>query len=125
MRMYFGEISNFLHDLRKLAAGLPVEPPITERPQQVEMASKAMPTSMDMMTGGPGRVAVPGMTGNASDFIGSAPEPKAGPEDGRYEQMRQGKVRVQAGMVDVDAQPNSQSCDCRVEDEKPCVVMPT
>jgi len=115
MRMYFGEISNFLQDLKKLAAGLPVEPPLTERPQQVEMGSKSAPASMDGRGGG-----VPGMTGNlGGEFIGAAPEPKAGPEDGRYEQLRQGKVRVPGGMFDDADHSPAQSCDCKADDEKP------
>merc|ERR1711920_688930 len=42
IRMYFGEMSNFLQDLKKLASGQKVEPPSAiRRPPQVEMTPKA------------------------------------------------------------------------------------
>lgn len=92
MRAYFGEISSFLHDIKRIAAGAKVEPPSNEKPQQVQMVLKEAPavgqTSAEAY---PHSIAEDGCD---SDFIGSAPEPKAGPEDGRYEQLRKGNIQM-------------------------------
>eukprot|EP00440_Ansanella_granifera_P028567 gb/GFBE01031037.1/.p1 GENE.gb/GFBE01031037.1/~~gb/GFBE01031037.1/.p1 ORF type:complete len:433 (+),score=62.79 gb/GFBE01031037.1/:1-1299(+) len=93
MRAYFGEISSFLHDVKKIAGGQKVDPPSFEKPQQVQMALKSQPQAESKQS----RLDLEvdeAMNAAGLDFIGSAPEPKVGPEDGRYEQLRQGQLRV-------------------------------
>jgi len=97
MRMYFGEISNFLQDLNKIAMGLPVEPPGTSVPDQMEMLAKAVSlASASSPEGRPGEEAAlpPPLQGPVGELAGAAPGPNVGPEDGRYENFRKGGIRA-------------------------------
>ncbi|CAE8594981.1 unnamed protein product, partial [Polarella glacialis] len=89
MRAYFGEISSFLHDVKRIASGIQVEPPSNEKPQQVQMVVKTSTAAPEVFAEG---------TRIGNDFLGSHPEPKAGPEDGRYEQLRKGNICVPGGV---------------------------
>eukprot|EP00441_Pelagodinium_beii_P045708 CAMPEP_0197624428 /NCGR_PEP_ID=MMETSP1338-20131121/4070_1 /TAXON_ID=43686 ORGANISM="Pelagodinium beii, Strain RCC1491" /NCGR_SAMPLE_ID=MMETSP1338 /ASSEMBLY_ACC=CAM_ASM_000754 /LENGTH=360 /DNA_ID=CAMNT_0043194565 /DNA_START=236 /DNA_END=1318 /DNA_ORIENTATION=+ len=95
MRAYFGEISSFLHDVKKIASGQKVSPPVHEKPQQVQMVLKSPSPAKAPEEGEEGKQAFPDSQG---DFIGSAQEPKAGPEDGRYEELRKGNIQVPGGL---------------------------
>jgi len=92
MRAYFGEISSFLHDVKKIASGQKVSPPVHEKPQQVQMALKPSKVPEDEAEG----------KDSQGDFIGSVQEPKAGPEDGRYEELRKGNVYVPGGLIGLE-----------------------
>jgi len=104
MQMYFGEVSSFLDDLKKIANGSKVEPPNPDRPWQVVMGppTPAGQNNVAEELGGQndGRAQF-----DAGDFIGAVPEPQVGPEDGRYEQLRRGNVAVPGGLGFCEAPP--------------------
>lgn len=102
MRGYFGEVSNFLRDLRQRAEGIPVEPPSRSRPQQAtapqaEVVARTGTISPAAQSTNANPVAAPGQVG-AGDFLGHVPEPRSGPEDGRYDALRRGDLRALDGM---------------------------
>merc|ERR1712232_1416538 len=92
-RGYFGEVAQFLLAVRQRAAGLDVSMPSVlpdAAPKQLEMVPWAQAAGKsgqraDKLTDEPVAAVVPG---GAQD----APRMLAGPEDGRYEMLRQGCV---------------------------------
>eukprot|EP00930_Biecheleria_cincta_P021504 TRINITY_DN15924_c0_g1_i1.p1 TRINITY_DN15924_c0_g1~~TRINITY_DN15924_c0_g1_i1.p1 ORF type:complete len:441 (+),score=73.75 TRINITY_DN15924_c0_g1_i1:76-1398(+) len=103
MRAYFGELSSFLYDVKRIAQGQRVEPPSPEKPQQVQMIVKTVvrepqEASKDAALEVNGQPEYP-QSGKGDDFIGHVAEPKAGPEDGRYEQLRKGNIAVPGGLA--------------------------
>jgi len=113
MQMYFGEVSSFLEDMKKIADGMKVVPGSqrvkaqgatmqvngnTRDQASVEkakagegQAEKAQKDEQELGVSESGRASF-----DAGEFLGvapePAPEPRAGPEDGRYEQLRRGLV---------------------------------
>merc|ERR1711862_477330 len=96
MRAYFGEVSNFVEDVRRRASGIKVTPPSTSPllPQQVEMPC-IRPKRKDNDT-----ERSPLASGSDDldfDFdFADVVEVPAGPTDGRYQSARQGAMHAAA-----------------------------
>lgn len=92
LRTYFGEVSSFLQDVRHIAEGKKVDPPDFEKPQQVQMRRETEPRQVEMA--------------DLSDYFaqGSENQPKFGPEDGRYEELRKGNILAQFGPNEANGQ---------------------
>lgn len=90
MRSYFGEISSFLHDVKKLGDGTAIPgPKATIEMSTYVFEGRKLKTEVD----GHG----PASDFNGQALLGSIPEPPAGPRDDRYELLRQGKALQAVG----------------------------
>jgi len=118
MRMYFGEVSGFLNDLKRIAMGDKVDPN-NDRPRQVEMGpSRVLPNRVAEAKTSSSEEEAP--TADVGDFIGVIAEPKVGPEDGRYQQFRQGHVGVPGGLASPhEPRPASQEDEEEFQDAQP------
>jgi len=94
-RTYYTEVQGFLDEVRRVANG--EEPRCSlareRRPKQVEMRPRAeVLSTVGSARPPPAAAASEVAPTSVDDFIGGAhvAEPPAGPEDGRYEQLRQG-----------------------------------
>jgi len=98
MRAYFGEVAHFLQDVRAIAEGNKVEPPTQsfEKPPQVQMvvksSSETEPRQVEMAE-----------TSTSAENQNPCPV-KVGPEDGRYEEIRKGHLRVRLDLETNGAQ---------------------
>jgi len=92
MRTYFTEVAHFLEDVKKIASGLSVDPSAVVYPPIVEMTPKAERVVTETTPKATQDAQIP-----PGDFMGTIAEPKVGPEDGRYEQLRKGNVRMPDG----------------------------
>jgi len=80
IQMYFGEVKAFLDSLLKIADGLNNQVgTLMPSGKNVLLAAREVDSEDS-----PPRI----LPGGVGDFLLDAPEPKAGPEDGRYEQFR-------------------------------------
>jgi len=113
MRMYFGEVSSFLNELKRVADGnkAKAEPPSSDTPLQVAMSQPRQvghSTTVEVNANSREELAAPAIGKPAcdvGDFIGATPEPRAGPEDGRYEQLRRGNLAVPGGLCSPEDSP--------------------
>jgi len=102
MRAYFGEVSNFLQDVKRRAQGIEVNPP-AEGAKIPKKVSRSKPSVVVAEMSQPGQRsgasaerrpeaeasgATPSLLLPTGDFIGAVTEVKAGPEDGRYQAIR-------------------------------------
>jgi len=98
-RTYFLELSKFLRDVQRIAAGFKVEPPTLERPQQVGMVA-SVAKGLPRISGGGAEAAavcIGVAAGDREERCCAVTEPRAGPEDGRYVAARKGNILAVGG----------------------------
>mmetsp|Transcript_113061 Transcript_113061/g.225145 ORF Transcript_113061/g.225145 Transcript_113061/m.225145 type:complete len:449 (-) Transcript_113061:59-1405(-) len=110
MQMYFGEVKAFLDSLLKMADGLGSQVgALMPSGKNVLLGAREVDASPRILAGGLGDV-----------LMDAAPEPKAGPEDGRYEQLRAGHVlaRGQRRQEDAEAEEFQDAAEEEEQEEE-------